>query len=95
MTWRDDLESGRRKFRDEQSKARGKTRTPQRKQKPNQFLSWIGENIERVAPMFSGIKQYLTLIKEDIYSLSIKLHIRKKKREYDPLSAAWRQGRGK
>jgi len=88
MTIRDDIEAGRKKFRDDQNKARGRTRTIQRRQNPNRFLLWIGENIERILPARNGeqkgVKSYLALVKEDIEYLLVKLHVKR-----EPVSEAW------
>jgi len=97
MTFRDDIEAGRKKVRDEKIKAKFKTRTMQRKQTPNRFLLWIGENIERVAPrvlsVVSMVQPFLKYVRGDLKMLGLKLHIIKEKK-YDHLSAAWKRGRG-
>jgi hypothetical protein len=96
MTFRDDIEAGRKKFRDEQNKAKGRTRTIQRRQNPNKFLLWIGENIERIAPrarqVVSMVQPFVDYLREDLRMLGLKLHVIKEKK-YDHLSAAWRRGR--
>jgi hypothetical protein len=84
MTMRDDIDAGRKKFRDEQNKAKGRTRAVQRRQNPNKFLLWIGENIERIAPSINKIQPFIEYVKTDINNLMVKLRVKR-----EPVSEAW------
>ena len=84
MSWIEDVESGRKKFREEQNKAKGKVRLVQKKQKPNSFLMWIGENYERVAPLINKIHPFIEYVKTDISNLMVKLRVKR-----EPASEAW------
>lgn len=96
MTWREDIEAGRKKVRDKPGNIRIRTRTSQQRQSHNKFLLWIGENIERFIPhrkeTLAGTKTYTGLIREDINAVFQKLRP-KKKVGYDHLSAAHEQSK--